>query len=177
MKYDIYTDGSLLKNGVGGYAAIITSDGGYTKELTGTEKNCDCYRAEILGIYLALNNLKRKLQTCDELVFHCDNISVVNFIQQKRIIRWNERNWIKDNGEMVVNADLWAFILEFYEKYEMSAIWIKGHSGDKMNELCDQMAYKAAKSVKTKKKHKKHRKKKQRIRTLYDKEIQLASNF
>jgi ribonuclease HI len=48
--------------------------------------------------------------------------------------RWEKRGWKKKN------ADLWKEMFDFCNILKPSFFWVKGHSGNKYNELCDSLA-------------------------------------
>ena len=44
------------------------------------------------------------------------------------------------------NPDLWKRFLSIYKKHNVKLHWIKGHSGNKYNEMCDLLAVRATES-------------------------------
>jgi ribonuclease HI len=51
---------------------------------------------------------------------------------------------MRNASERRPNADLWEKLLELCEQHEVTAQWVKGHSGNKENERCDYLAETAA---------------------------------
>lgn len=50
---------------------------------------------------------------------------------------------MRTKKEEVKNVDLWKLIWELIQKHQVKFIWVQGHSGDKKNERCDQLATEA----------------------------------
>ena len=44
-----------------------------------------------------------------------------------------------------MNPDLWERLLDICQKHTVEFRWIRGHSGNRYNELCDRLANDAAK--------------------------------
>ena len=76
-----------------------------------------------------------------------DSTYVVNCFSQRWWAGWRARGWRNSRGEPVANQDLWRPLIdEVVDKRrgEIRLTWVKGHSGDPMNELVDQLAVDAA---------------------------------
>jgi ribonuclease HI len=58
---------------------------------------------------------------------------------------WKEKNWWRTKSEKAINPDLWGQLLILCEKHQVKFIWVRGHTGIKENERCDQLSYQAAK--------------------------------
>lgn len=50
---------------------------------------------------------------------------------------------MRTRTEEVKNVDLWKKLWALIQKHEVKFIWIPGHSGNKENERCDQLATEA----------------------------------
>ena len=50
---------------------------------------------------------------------------------------WKRRNWITASGTKVMNRDLWERLDELVQVHTIEFQHIKGHTGHKQNELCD----------------------------------------
>ena len=59
---------------------------------------------------------------------------------------WIKRDWMNSKKRPVLNKDLWEMLLELAEPHEIEWGWIRGHSGHKENERCDELARKAIKT-------------------------------
>jgi ribonuclease HI len=75
-----------------------------------------------------------------------DSTYVVNCFTQRWWEGWYRRGWKNSQGKPVANRDLWEQLLErgLDRRRSVSFTWVRGHSGDPMNELVDQLATEAA---------------------------------
>jgi len=60
---------------------------------------------------------------------------------------WERDGWRKAGGGPVLNRDLWVFLLEQTRRHEVTAEWVRGHSGHPENERCDRLATAASKAL------------------------------
>lgn len=133
----VYTDGSCLGNpGPGGWAWAVP--GG--RWASGHEARTTNQRMEVSAVIQALRALD------GPVVVVSDSAYVVNCFQQRWWEGWRKRGWRNASGQPVANRDLWesllALVLEGDRRVELRKV--KGHSGDPMNELVDQLANEAA---------------------------------
>lgn len=140
----IYTDGACANNpGAGGYGAILMfkkADGTLVqKELSKGFKQTTNNRMELLAVIDALNALK----TPCKIELYSDSKYVVDAINQKWLEGWIEKNWKLNTSNPVKNIDLWKKFLEASKPHEIEFIWVKGHSTNKYNEMCDKLAVQA----------------------------------
>jgi ribonuclease HI len=56
---------------------------------------------------------------------------------------WVRKNWRSASGDPVANIDLWKRILAAAQRHEIDWRWVRGHSGDTMNERADVLATEA----------------------------------
>lgn len=140
----IYTDGACANNpGAGGYGAILMfkkADGTLvSKELSKGFKLTTNNRMELLAVIDALNALK----TPCKIKLYSDSKYVVDAINQKWLDGWIEKNWKLNTNNPVKNIDLWKKFIEAIKPHEIEFIWVKGHSANKYNEMCDKLAVEA----------------------------------
>lgn len=141
----LYTDGACSGNpgkGGYGYAVVINDDlalqgsGG----LLATTNN----QMELTAVIEGLKQIPRTYA----VAVYSDSSYVVNAFNKNWISNWQRRNWVKPSGEPVANQELWeALLSEINEIPSVQFIWVKGHAGNKYNELCDRLAVKAIKSL------------------------------
>ena len=135
-KIEIYTDGACSKNpGPGGWAFIIKFNEHVLKK-SGAEKNTTNNRMELLGVINALKALKKP---CQVEIFS-DSKYVVDSIKKRWVFNWQKNNWIKPNKQKALNQDLWEELLNLLKIHKTEFFWVKGHSENKENELCDKLA-------------------------------------
>ncbi len=133
----IYTDGACSGNpGPGGWGAVLFY-GERVKELSGGEPHTTNQRMELTAIIAALSALK--VSNWDVTVY-TDSAYVVNAFRQNWIPRWLQNGWKNSRKEPVANKDLWEQLLEQMKRNRVVIEKVKGHSGDRWNERCDELA-------------------------------------
>ena len=141
----VYTDGSCLGNpGPGGWAWVVP-DGPYA---SGAEPHTTNQRMEITAVLEALRSLlgPDDPDGSSGLVVRSDSTYVVNCFRQRWYDGWLRRGWRNSAGKPVANRDLWEPLLDLALE-PASAVrfeWVKGHSGDRWNDVVDQLAVEAA---------------------------------
>ena len=53
---------------------------------------------------------------------------------------WEKNNWKTADKKNVKNVDLWKKLRELTKFQKIEWHWVKGHSGDPMNDLADKLA-------------------------------------
>lgn len=94
---------------------------------------------ELLAVIAALENIKTD---GNDIHIFTDSKYVADAINKKWLF-----GWVKKNFQKVKNPDLWRRFYPLYQKYNPTFHWIRGHSGHPENELCDELAVKAAASA------------------------------
>ncbi|PHM35839.1 ribonuclease HI [Xenorhabdus innexi] len=138
---EIFTDGSCLGNpGPGGYGVLLrykqkekTLNEGYFR----TTNN----RMELMAAIAGLEALK---EPCT-VTLTTDSQYVRQGITQW-IHNWKKRGWKKADKSPVINVDLWQRLDKAISPHEIEWHWVKGHTGHRENELCDELARNAANS-------------------------------
>ena len=137
-KVEIYCDGACSGNpGPGGWGAVLLWKG-EEKEISGSQDHTTNNRMEMLAAIKALESLKNK---DIEVQVYTDSSYLKNGMTQW-LEGWKASNW--KNGK-VKNIDLWQQLDALAEKISIEWIWVKGHSGNKYNELADSLATSAIK--------------------------------
>ncbi len=72
-----------------------------------------------------------------------DSTYVVNCFRDNWWVKWERNGWRNSKKEPVANVDLWKPLIELVRSGDVSFRWVKGHSGDPMNDLVDQLAVEA----------------------------------
>lgn len=136
QKYVIYTDGACSGNpGPGGWGAVIISDSKVIKELSGHDQDTTNNRMELLAAIKGLQSL----QSGNRVEIFTDSNYVKNGITSW-IINWKKNNWVNSAKKPVKNKDLWLELDSISKEMDITWRWVKGHSGDIMNEKADQLA-------------------------------------
>jgi ribonuclease HI len=130
----VYTDGACSGNpGPGGWA-WATADG--SRSGSGGEPLTTNQRMEITAVLEAL----RALADGAPIEVVSDSIYVVNCFRDKWYVRWQANGWRNAQRKPVANDDLWRPLIELVLTHDVHLRWVKGHSGDRMNDLVDQLA-------------------------------------
>ncbi|MEC8891551.1 MAG: cyclic pyranopterin monophosphate synthase MoaC [Chloroflexota bacterium] len=119
----IYTDGACLGNpGPGGWGAVITGDG-RKRSVHGSDPHTTNNRMEIMAVVEGLRTTP-------------DKSKVAVFSDSTYVINTMTKNWKRRK-----NKDLWDLLDQEVTSRDISWHWVKGHSGDLLNEEADRLAY------------------------------------
>lgn len=143
----IYTDGACRGNGKdnasGGFGVVVLDDEEniielYSKHCDGTTNN----REELKAILYAM--LKYGMPTydwCDSVpIVYSDSAYCVNTLNDW-MFRWANNGWRKSDKNIPENLDLiQAYYNHYTDGYRIELIKVKGHSGNKWNEMADGLA-------------------------------------
>jgi ribonuclease HI len=138
----VYTDGSCLGNpGRGGWAWVVP-DGRFE---SGAEVHTTNQRMEITASLRALEALVPEAGA-DGVLVRSDSTYVVNCFRQRWWAGWERRSWRNSQGKPVANRDLWEPLLALALEGTVPVRfeWVKGHSGDRWNDVVDALATTAA---------------------------------
>ena len=132
---DLYTDGSAGPSnpGPGGWAVA-------TREqvlIVGHARHTTNNRMEGVALLEALRWLAGR-----PAIIRTDSnlwVSTVN----AWAAGWESRGWRKANGQEPVNLDLIKPVVELTRRGNAQVRWVRGHNGDRGNELADEWAGKA----------------------------------
>jgi ribonuclease HI len=135
----VWTDGACSGNpGPGGWA-WATQDG---RRGSGGETATTNQRMEIRAALEAVTQLE------GPLVVVSDSTYVVNCFRDGWWRGWLARGWTTSAKKPVANRDLWEPLIDAVrERGTITFRWVKGHSGDPMNDLVDRLAVEAGKAV------------------------------
>ena len=132
---EIWTDGGSKPNpGPGGWAAILRN-GGHERELSGGDAETTNNRMELTAAIMALEALKRPCR----VVLHTDSEYVRNGME-RWIKGWVRNDWRNSAKQPVKNYELWQRLLAAAKPHRIEWRWVRGHSGDPMNERADALA-------------------------------------
>lgn len=131
-KYIIYTDGACSGT-VGAYGFIILDGNGKELEYgSAAFRNTTNNRMEIRGILTPLQFLRGP----SHVIVVSDSQYCVNTINNW-IFGWVAKKWQKKN---LKNVDLWQMMYKRMLWHNIRAVWVRGHNGNRYNELCDSLA-------------------------------------
>ncbi len=133
----VYTDGACLGNpGPGGWAWAVP-EGRFRSGAAARSTN---QRMEITAVLDAVTTLDGPLDVVS------DSTYVVNCFRDRWWEGWLARGWKNSQKKDVANRDLWQPLIEAYRAApsRVRFRWVKGHSGEVMNDLVDRLAVDAA---------------------------------
>ena len=135
----VYTDGACSGNpGPGGWA-WVNVEGGYA---AGPAPHTTNQRMEIEAAYDAIRSHDGPVEVVS------DSTYVVNCFRDGWWRGWIARGWLTSAKKPVVSRDLWEPLVALVnERGDVSFRWVKGHSGDAMNDLVDALAVEQSHAV------------------------------
>jgi ribonuclease HI len=136
---EVWTDGACSGNpGPGGWA-WATRDG---RQANGGDEQTTNQRMEIRAALEAVRALDGPLTVVS------DSTYVVNCFRDAWWRGWLSRGWVNSAKKPVANRDLWEpLVVAVRDRGDVSFRWVKGHSGDEMNDLVDRLAVEAGRAV------------------------------
>lgn len=135
----LYTDGACLGNpGPGGWAYALIEDGEPRTRSGGAVETTN-NRMELMGV---INGLS-EIPVGGKVTVYSDSQYVVNAFTQCWIAGWKRNGWTRSGGELA-NKELWQTLDLIVKKRTVKWVWVKGHAGNRYNELCDRLASEAA---------------------------------
>jgi ribonuclease HI len=136
---EVWTDGACSGNpGPGGWA-WATKDG---RQGSGGDRQTTNQRMEIRAALEAVQVLDGPLTVVS------DSTYVVNCFRDAWWRGWLSRGWVNSAKKPVANRDLWEpLVTAVRDRGDVTFRWVKGHSGDPMNDLVDRLAVDAGRAV------------------------------
>ncbi|HLT61151.1 MAG TPA: ribonuclease H [Microlunatus sp.] len=134
----VFTDGACAGNpGPGGWAWAV--DESYFA--AGADPATTNQRMEIRAALEAVTALDGPLLVVS------DSTYVVNCFRDRWWRGWLDRGWVNSAKKPVANRDLWEPLIEAVrDRGDVAFHWVKGHSGDRMNDFVDHLAVTAGKT-------------------------------
>ena len=135
-KVVIYTDGACSGNpGKGGWGAVLIY-GKIEREISGSEEETTNNKMELTACVESLKLLK---EPC-EVELYSDSAYVVNAFNDNWIDGWIKNDWKNSQKKPVANKEIWEELIALTQKHKVTFNKVKGHAGDKYNEICDALA-------------------------------------
>jgi ribonuclease HI len=134
-KITIYTDGACSGNpGPGGWGAVLLCPP-HIKEISGFSILSTNNIMELTAAIEALKLIKSGYA----IEIYTDSKYVMNGITTW-IANWKKNNWLSSAKKPIKNQELWQELDKLNAQHQPSWHWIKGHSGDKYNDMADSLA-------------------------------------
>jgi ribonuclease HI len=94
-----------------------------------------------MEIMAAYDAVKTYADDPRKIIIVSDSTYVVKCFNDKWWKGWHARDWKNSQRQPVANRDLWEpFIDLVLSRGNIEFAWVKGHSGDRMNDLVDVLA-------------------------------------
>jgi ribonuclease HI len=134
----VFTDGACAGNpGPGGWAWAVAPDG--EPNGSGGEARTTNQRMELRAALEALTALGVGSEA-GPIEIVSDSTYVVNCFRDRWYEGWRRNGWRNSKKQPVANADLWEPLVSLVLSGDVTFRWVKGHSGDRMNDLVDALA-------------------------------------
>lgn len=132
---EVYTDGACSGNpGPGGWGVVLLY-GKKRKELSGFKLQTTNNEMELLAAVKALSQLKHKCK----VNLYSDSSYLINAFNENWIDTWKNLGWKRKKDELK-NRELWIELYALTQIHEIKWIKVKGHSDNKENNRCDELA-------------------------------------
>ena len=133
----VFTDGACAGNpGRGGWAWAVAPGG--EPYGSGGAAHSTNQRMELQAVLEALRSLP------GQLTIVSDSTYVVNCFRDRWWVKWKANGWKNSQKQPVANTDIWMPLVELVVERQPTFRWVKGHSGDPMNDLVDRLAVAAS---------------------------------
>lgn len=143
----IYTDGSASSNpGPAGYSIVCLFPDHSISYFQESFYRSTNNRVELMAIIQAIE----MFAPCNTITIHTDSMYCAAPIINGRIRTRKEQQLLKKP-----NCDLWIKVRDLLRLYgrNIEVVWLKGHNGNELNHLADELAGEAARAHKKKPDH------------------------
>jgi ribonuclease HI/uncharacterized phage-like protein YoqJ len=128
----VYTDGACSGNpGPGGWAWASSKDHFDSGGDPATTNN----KMELMAVLRAIESNAGPLTVVMDSTYVKDGL-------EKWSVNWIKNGWMTKAKEPVKNREIWEPLIAARDarRHEITFEWVKGHSGDRMNDLVDELA-------------------------------------
>ena len=136
---EIYTDGGCSGNpGPGGWAFVLTAGETQIRK-SGGDPDTTNNRMELSAVINALKEVRTNEEwAAGPVIVVTDSQYVKNGITTW-ITNWVKNGWKTAAKKPVKNKEYWVALKEQTDALHVEWRWVKGHSGNELNEACDTM--------------------------------------
>lgn len=136
MSIIVYTDGACSGNpGIGGWGAVILIPNKEPIHLHGGSNQTTNNQMELTAAIKVLKYFKEPLN----IKLYTDSKYVMNGIESW-IVNWKKNGWKTSAKKPVKNKEMWEELDIQILKHSIKWQWVKGHAGNKHNEMADFLA-------------------------------------
>ena len=142
---ELYTDGACRGNpGMGAYAYVIllkNNNGDVIVETSNSKAYPDTTnnKMELLAVISGLKNIIELNVNTKSINVFTDSQYIVNAFNKYWIDNWLKNDFRRNKKDEVKNIDLWENLISLLKNFNYTFIWVKGHAGNKYNEMCDKL--------------------------------------
>ena len=134
----VHTDGGCRGNpGPGAWACVIQFGNEWWQRAAAIE----CTTNNRMELQAAIQALKALNRPCSVSLFTDSDYLRQGITQWIR--GWQKKGWKTSTGDPVKNRDLWQELDERARIHRVQWHWVRGHNGNRWNELCDRLATEA----------------------------------
>ena len=133
---DVYTDGGCHGNPGPGAWAYVMRRNGELLEASGGATRTTNNKMELEAVIQALRVIAEQTAAPRDVTIHTDSQYVKNGITSW-ITTWLRNGWMTSARKPVKNQDRWIRLHELSQMVQPRWEWVRGHSGDELNERCD----------------------------------------
>lgn len=151
--YHFYTDGSTKGNGTQnsygawGYVCLNDKEAELARDCA-AEKITTNQRMELMALIKACEKASELFDSFTDVTFHSDSAYAMNCYHQHWYVNWQANGWKNSKKQPVANQDLWERLIPHFGKANFHFVKVKGHAGNKWNEVVDTMVQTAAQNLK-----------------------------
>ncbi|MBI9106864.1 MAG: ribonuclease HI [Spirochaetales bacterium] len=136
---EIYTDGGCSGNpGPGGWAFVLSADGRRIKK-SGGEAHTTNNKMELSAVINSLKEVNTNSALAGNPVTVVTDSQYVKNGITAWIHNWVKNGWKTSAKQPVKNKEYWIELKALVDSLDVSWRWVKGHSGNELNEECDTM--------------------------------------
>jgi ribonuclease HI len=139
MDISLYTDGSCRVNpGAGAWGFIVIDGAGVEYDGTGYNSDTTNNRMELQA---AIQGIEKIISEglSGQITVYSDSAYLVDCMSKRWYVKWIKHNWKLNHKKDVKNVDLWQQLIKLTKYMNIKWQWIRGHNGNKYNEMCDLM--------------------------------------
>lgn len=134
--YQVFSDGCSKGNpGNSGWGVVIVRPDKQEFEYKGAIGKATNQIAELVAAIEGLSRIPEGVAA----VLVSDSQYVLKGISEWRK-GWESKGMKNSKGEIIANLELWKTLYAIVDARKVKTRWVKGHTGDKYNERCDQLA-------------------------------------
>lgn len=131
----IYVDGHT-RDGAGGYGAVLVSQSGKTKTLTGADRDTTAARMELLSVNQALDCLE---YACTVQIYS-DNKNIVNG-GNEWVYKWVRNGWRTSRGRLKTHITLWKDLLTHLNQHDITFQYVSAAEKPEALQRANQLAW------------------------------------